>query len=475
MELSGVLPARGAGAAGGRLVAIIGAGFSGTLLALHLLERGPENLTILLIERAPGFGRGLAYGTRDSNHLLNVRVGNMSAFADRPRHLEQWLAERREGELAHSGAFITRRVYGDYLGSLIRGAVTRSPGAERLLLIHDEAVGLAQTPAGVRLTLAMGSQLMADAVVLAVGNLPPSPPRGLDVSALSQRAYAPDPWADGALDDLDDQAPVLLLGSGLTMVDLVLSLDGRGHRGPIAALSRRGLSPRRHDGLAPPAVEAPKVPHLPLSGLLSWHRDRVSRLGWREAVDALRPLTQSQWAEMSDEKRRRFLRHLRPWWDVHRHRMAPQVADRIETLRAVGRLTIAAGRLLTVALQGEDVEVTWRPRGALRDEVFSFARVINCTGPGGDVGRAGPVVRRLIEGGLGRVDPLGLGLEVDGGCRLIRADGSSDPRLYAVGPITKGSFWEIVAVPDIRNQVAEVASHIVTTLESSAQSALTLA
>jgi uncharacterized NAD(P)/FAD-binding protein YdhS len=441
-------------------VAIVGAGFSGSLLALHLLESGPEDLTIFLIERAPGFGRGLAYGTREPHHLLNVRVGNMSAFPDRPRHLEQWLASWGDEALAHPAAFITRRAYGDYLASLLRTAVSRPNGAERLLLVHDEVVGLTPSARGLRLTLAMGTQFDVDAAALAVGNLPSAAPNGLDLSGLPERLYATDPWVETALQRLAKTAPVLLLGTGLTMVDMALSLTARGHEGTLFGLSRRGLTPRRHGGLAPAAYEAPRIPDISLSQLLGWQRERARTLGWREAIDALRPATQALWRDASVADRRRFLRHLRPWWEVHRHRMAPAVADQIETLRASGHLVTAAGRLVSASQRGLSVDVVWRRRGSNHDQVARFGRIINCTGPGGDPSLAGALIRALIAGGAARADLLHAGLEVDNACRLISADGTVNPRLYGVGPITKGSFWEVSAVPDIRNQVAEVASGI---------------
>jgi len=441
-------------------VAIIGAGFSGSLLALHLLESGPEDLTIFLIEREAGFGRGLAYGTRDPHHLLNVRVGNMSAFPGRPRHLEQWLAGWGEEALAHPAAFITRRAYGDYLGSMLREAVSRPNGAERLLLIHDEVVGLAPSPRGQRLTLAMGTQLDVEVAALAIGNLPSAPPAGVDLAGLSEGLYAADPWAGAALNRLPRTAPVLLLGTGLTMVDIALSLKARGQEGTLFGLSRRGLTPRRHGGLPPAAYETPLVPDAPLSGLLRWQRQRADKLGWREAIDALRPATQALWRGASPAKRRRFLRHLRPWWDVHRHRMAPAVADRVEALRAAGQLVTAAGRLVSASQRGLSVEVVWRPRGQDHDRSARFGRIINCTGPGGDPALAGPLIRGLIAKGAARPDALRAGLDVDDACRVIGADGAANPSLYAVGPITKGSFWEVSAVPDIRNQVVEVAADV---------------
>lgn len=442
-------------------VAIVGAGFSGTLLALHLLEVGPPDLRILLVERTPGFGPGLAYAAHNPLHLLNVRVGNMSAWPDRPRHLEQWLAGEGGGEGADPAAFITRGTYGRYLASMLRAAVGGAEGARRLVLVPDEVVGLERRPGGLRLSLAMGRTLDVDAAVLAVGNLPPAPAPGVAAVGLPAEVYAPDPWAADALDGLDEAAPILLLGTGLTMVDVSLALDARGHRGPILALSRRGLAPHRHSGFFPiPAGEATATA-MPLSQRLRRLRRRADEIGWRSAVDELRPAAQAIWRAADMAQRKRFLRHLRPWWDIHRHRMAPVVADRIDALRGERRLVLAAGRIVDVRPGGAGAIVTWRPRGERRLERVEVARIVNCTGPAGDPTQTGdPLLRRLLDQGRARVDRLGLGLDVDAQGRLIDAEGQADPRLYAVGPITKGAAWEIIAVPDIRNQVAEMAARL---------------
>jgi len=194
-------------------------------------------------------------------------------------------------------------------------------------------------------------------------------------------------------------------------------------------------------------------------------RERAAAVGWRQAVDEVRPFAQQIWRRQTADERRRFLRHLRPWWDVHRHRMAPAVADRIEAMRAEGRLVIKAGRFVDVARDGAAARIAWRRRGADHDETVTADRVINCTGPGADVRLiAEPVVGDLLARGLARPDPLGLGFDVSDDCRLVDAGGCPDPWMFAVGPLTRGAFWEITAVPDIRDQVAAVAMSIASAL-----------
>ncbi len=452
-------PSPSAAPAAAPTIAIVGAGFSGALLALNLLRRGPPDLRISLIEKHAGFGRGLAYAAHSPWRLLNVRVSNMSAWPDEPDHLARWLAD--QGEPHARAQFITRETFGRYVASLLQAAVADPDGACRLVLEHDEAVAAEATEAGFTVRLAMGRSLAVDRVVLATGHAPPADPPGVGLKALDKTRYAHDPWTPSALQGLEPDASVLLLGSGLTMVDLALDLDAAGCRGPVLALSRRGLSPHRHSG--PVRLETPPEPDpgLPLSRRLLRMRRQAEAVGWREAVDALRPFTQQLWRKASLDERRRFLRHLAPWWEAHRHRMAPAVAEWLETRQAEGRVQIRAGRLLKAEATDDGVAVTWRPRGEVEPSHMTVARIINCTGPSRDP-QAAPdaLTRGLLAAGLARPDPLRLGLEVEADGRVVDAAGRPSDRLYAVGPITRAALWEITAVPDIRNQVAETAATI---------------
>ncbi len=438
-----------------RRIAIVGAGYSGTLLALHLLER-PGDCQVALVERSATFARGLAYSTHNPRHLLNVRVGNMSAWADDPDHLKRWLAEEAPDE---AGPFISRGLYGRYLAAQLQHAASRVDGPQRLILEQDEVVDITPSPGGrLRVALAMGRAWEADAVVLATGHQPPASPPGPDLSGLPRELYAPDPWAADALEGLGRDEPVLLLGSGLTMVDAALALDARGHRGEVTVLSRRGLVPRRHEGEMAAGSGLPAPPPEPLSRRLAEVRRRAARAGWRTAMDGLRPFTASLWRDASEAERRRFLRHLRPWWEAHRHRMSPQVADWLDGEIASRRIHVHAGRLTGARPVAGFVEVRWRPRASHDERRRVVGRVVNCTGARLDLDNlAHPLLRSLKVAGLLRADPLGLGLDVSAEGRVIGAAGAAAHPIYAVGPLTRGALWEITAVPDIRAQVAELA------------------
>ncbi len=435
-------------------VAIVGAGFSGTLHAINLLRHEGPRAT--LIERAAIAGEGLAYGAAHPAHLLNVRAANMSAFPDDPDHFCRWLTTRGVGD--PGATFVPRLTYGAYLADLLDEA--RARAGDRLRLVQGDVVDLQRRGSGARLMLADGTAIDADAAVLALGNLPPHTPPGFDPGALSADRYAPDPWAADVAEGLGAEDVVLVLGTGLTMVDVVLMLDARGFAGRIVALSRRGLLPHRHAPADNPDPRRDR-PCATASALLRDVRARADRIGWRAAVDELRPFTQALWRSADSAERARFLRHLRPWWDIHRHRLAPAVADRIEGLRADGRLALRAGKTIAVAATGAGVTVTWRARGAETADALDVRRVINCTGPQGDLARTDdPLLRRLVASGAIRPDTAHLGIDVDPEARTIGRDGTANDWLYALGPMTRGAFWEIVAVPDLRVQTWTLARRL---------------
>jgi uncharacterized NAD(P)/FAD-binding protein YdhS len=445
-------------------IAVIGAGFSGTLLTLHLLRHCPPATSIRLIEQSPGFGTGLAYATACSEHRLNVPAGRMSAFPDRPRDFLDWLERQPAGvlggQIPDAGSFVPRQLYGRYLQSLLTDAIRTSPEG-RLELVRGKTLAISRERTGLMLCLAEGRTLMVSSAVIATGNNTPADPlpalRGTPL-------YRPNPWACDVVDGIAPGGTVLLVGTGLTMIDTVLQLLDRGHDGPIHALSRRGLMPHAHARLPStvPAFERRDIPHR-FSDLVRFIRTRSRQTieaggSWHAVVDALRPVTQEIWRTASVSDRRRFLTHLRPWWDVHRHRVAPSIADRIEAARASGQLYIHAGRITGFALAGNAAEVSWRPRGKSATQSLHVDRLINCTGPETDIARSpDPLFQSLLSTGMARPDPLGLGFDVteDG-----RFRGNASDQLFGVGPICRSALWEITAVPDIRAQCESLAHRI---------------
>jgi uncharacterized NAD(P)/FAD-binding protein YdhS len=449
-------------------IAIIGAGFSGTLLALHLLRRTPPAVRVVLIERHNRFAQGPAYATGNPSHLLNVPAGRMSAFHDRPADFLEWLSRQPEAPAELGPAsFVPRRQFGAYVRQLLHEELRRPDASDRLELVRGDVAAIEAEPHG-PLSLCIGAErrITADLAVLAIGNFPPEPPSIADPSFFDTPFYRPDPWAGDALNALDPDAAVLLIGTGLTMVDTVVSLEDAGHRGPIHALSRRGLMPLCHATGGP----APRRPGMAvpagLTNSLRMLRAEARRAGregssWQASLDELRPFTRDLWQALSPEDRARFLRHLRPWWDVHRHRLAPAVSCRIEAARARGQLRIHAGRIDSITAGREAATLVYRPRGGAEKRTLAVARVVNCAGPACDFDRIPhPLVRRLLQDGLVRPDPHRLGLDVTSSGALKDRAGAISRQLFAVGPVTKGAFWEMTAVPDIRRQCELLAAQL---------------
>lgn len=424
-----------------RTVAIVGGGFSGSILAVQLARRG---IASVLIDGSGRAGNGVAYSTGEPAHLLNVRAEGMSAFPDEPGHFAARFGDPK--------GFAQRRLFGAYLKDLL--AEAQASGLVEVA--HSDATAAQATAAGWSLTLSDGAAIEADALVLANGNQPPEPVRGLE--QLGER-YLNNPWAEAAQAAIADLArtggSALLIGTGLTMIDLALSLDAAGHRGRVVALSRRGQVPRPHAAFEPAPVSGEDVPTR-LRPLLRWLRRRSADVGWRAAVDSLRTHTHALWQGFDADEQRSFLRHGRAWWDVHRHRIAPQVADTVARMIAEDRLEIVAGRIVGAHEDERSLEVQIRPRGASAPTSERFDYVFNCTGPLGSIGRTrDPLLRNLLDEGIISPDALGMGVDVDTHSRVPGARS-----LWALGPMTKGRFWEIVAVPDIRGQAAAVADDI---------------
>lgn len=429
-------------------VAIIGGGYCGTLQAIMLLRAGMERVT--LIERSPRLARGAAYGTAHASHLLNVRAGRMSAFANEPDDFAVWI-EARGGNRED---FAQRRIYGVYLEELLDRA--RAEAGDRLMIVRGDAVDITSGH-GEAVTLRDGREVAPDAIILALGNLAPLAPAGIAPERLDPDRYVQDPWRADLAAGLGASDTVLLIGTGLTAIDAALMLDDAGFKGRTLTLSRRGLVPRVH---GPPAAAGPPPGGLPADciALLRMVRDDSRAHGWRAAVDRLRPITQHLWMSASAAERRRFLRHLRPWWDVHRHRIAPAIAARIDRMVEEGRLEFAGGRIAAVTPVADGAEVDWTPRGAGTRRRVLVRRIVNCTGPSGDIrGVAEPLLARLTASGRIRADPYQLGIDVDKSCRTLDVAGATSPSLYAVGPLTRGAFWEMVAVPDLRGQLQGLA------------------
>ena len=435
-------------------VAIIGAGASGTLTAVQFARLAGADARGALIDAGARAARGLAYGTPYGAHLLNVPAGRMSAFPDDPGHFLRWLRARDAS--AEAGTFAPRAQYGDYLASLLADEETYT----RVTRLGGTAIGLTRGDAqrsrdAQRLSrwtvhLHDGRTIAARAVVIALGNLPPSDPLQLEGDPPAE--YVRDPWAPGAAIGLAPDAPVLLIGSGLTSIDVAVALRHEGHRGPIYTLSRNGRLPQAHAPSTPRPLESVPPECASPAGALRWARRRVKAGDeWRAIVDSLRPHTVAIWQGWSPAQRGSFLRHLKNLWDVHRHRAAPEVLGELS-------VDVLRGRVVGMRARPQGVSVDWRPAGADETHTLDVARVINCTGPASDYARLDlPLVVQMRRAGWLVPDPLRLGVETAPDGRLIGADGQPVDDLYTLGPLRRPALWESTAIPEIRQQAMELA------------------
>ncbi len=452
-------------------VAIIGGGFSGVMTAVHLLRRCRPATSILLIERGEHLGRGLAFGTHSAEHLLNVPAGNMSAFDDDPAHFLKWLRRHKDAEVSPA-AFVSRQWYGEYVNSLLAEQL-RQPDPASLRCVHEEVVGIERLGETLRLTMTDSSHHDARLVVLAVGNFPPPDP--MPMRQLSDRRYARYAWSPEALDGIADSELVLLIGSGLTAIDQVVALNGRGFRGTVYMLSRRGLLPALHQpGTAWPTEWTAELP-ASIRPLVAEVRRQVRLaaergVDWRAVIDSLRPATQRIWKSLGLAERKRFLRHVRCFWEVHRHRLAPEVGRMLDALRQSGRLVTKAGRVLECVERDGHVEVLYRDRESTETGSLRVARIINCTGHETDARKIdSPIVKSLLENNLARVDSGALGLDISDAGAVVDSSGLPSKSLFALGSVRKGLLWESTAVPEIRVQaraLAERLAHELTTATS---------
>ncbi len=461
-----------------KTVAIIGGGVSGALTAYHLRQKSSD-VRIVVIDPRPEIGLGLAYSTPSLRHLLNVPAGKISALPNDPDHFLRWLRVHHDA-YATASTFAPRAVFGRYIRSLFAQAA----GIEQ---VQAAVLDLDMIGRTTRLTLDNGSVSYADYVVLATGNFDPAPLPGIATAVIESCAYCHNAWSEATFADLPADAPVTLIGTGLTGVDVVLRLRELGHRGVITAISRHGVFPNRHAPYTPAAGAA--IPaHTPATCVTYLRALRTAIAGgteWRAAIDSLRKTTNDLWLALPLVEQKRFRRHLQRRWDVVRHRMAPSIADCIESELVAGTLRIKEGHLASVTGAGRGAQVSFRSTEGMQTQYT--ARVINCTGPGMNYRRVqSPLLQSLFAQGLVTAGSLGGGFNTTRRGALINAKGMSSHTLFNLGPGRLGTLLESIAIPELRQQAVEIAAiligrighetsikpftpaeHLVTTLEES--------
>jgi len=442
-----------------RSIVIIGGGCSGLLAALNLQRcRWNAPVEIVIVEPRSMVGRGLAYTAPSDRCTLNVPANTMGAFPDDPEGFLRWA---REGNMNFSpDEFVSRRIYGDYLHSLLDSALEKD-SRTRILTYQDTAVDVVFNEHLKRFEVELSRHgwLKADVCILALGNIPRAHISGIPVAGTFSAPYDPRSY-----DGIEHLRRVLVLGTGLTAVDCILECEGRGFRGGYTMLSRHARLPQPHDlpqadlvtQVDPLFSSVDTLLALSLTELVRRFREEATRLGSSQPIlQVMRPHLQNLWAGMSLASKRRFLRHLRAIWEIHRHRIPGVHAALLDSLRKVGRLRLVAGRLVSAQQQNDSMELQYLQHGvSLQDH---FDRAFICAGSEGDLSKVDqPLVRNLLARGMVRVGELKLGISV--GESVIPREYKD--RWRVLGPLQREELWEITAVREIRVEAARVATQI---------------
>ena len=456
-----------------RRVCIVGGGFTGVAVAVHVALGARRPLEVVIVEPRRLLGGGVAYSSTDPAHRTNVPASRMSLFTGDDAHFARWLAatgalrDDPEAEQPDGRVYPRRGTFGRYVAATLEAVAAGG----RVSISHrvDRAVGLTLGSSGWRVELAGGQALTADAVVLAVSHPPPAPSPLLVERLGGHPKFVADPWQPAALNPIDPTDSVVIMGTALSMADVVASLSRRGHRGPILAFSRRGLlsrpqSPAPHQPVGDFTTDAPSTAR----GLVRRIRREIAEgarrgVPWQAVVDAVRRDGREIWGGLDDGQRALLLRHARPYWEVHRYRVAPQVHDAIERRRGEGTLEVVTAHLASVALQGDRIACELQLRGVRhggRRRIEADAFVVT-TGPGhGDALRSNPALRSLAEAGWIGPDRFGLGLAVDERHRALGASGLPAPNLLVAGPLARGTFGELMGLPQVTRSAEEVAAEV---------------
>jgi uncharacterized NAD(P)/FAD-binding protein YdhS len=449
-------------------IAVIGGGASGILATIHLLSRATRPVDVVVIEPGGRLGGGVAYGSTEPTHLLNAPTSEMSAFGDRPDDFTAFVGRR--GYCSDGMAFVPRHLYRDYLLETLAEARSRERPDSGAELLAEEAIALIR-PTGVTprrqlvVGLRHGSHLRADHVILAVGPPATVAPWSRLETPICDPKLVVDPWSSDALGAIERDDRVLLLGSGLTAIDVVLSLEARGHRGRLLGRSRHGLLPQRQTGRRYAAIssnlDASTRTARELFSAVRVAAEKASYTGddWRSIVAGVRDELPRLWIGLDAAERDRLLRHAQRYWEIHRHRIAPDVGVALDRIMESGRLEIARGRLVSLERRAGSFVASFDRAG--HAEELAVDAVVNCTGPAGSYQENSRLVDQLIRTGTASVDPSGLGLLVDGNGDLRDGRGVADAQIHTLGWPRRGRLYESSAIPEIRGQAETLALRLV--------------
>lgn len=439
-----------------RSIAIIGGGISGTLVVLNCLKQSKTPLQISWFDKTDAFCKGFAYSTRQNDHLLNVRAANMSIFPDEPGHFVNWLAKHYPQYTAAD--FVPRKVFGEYTLHTYQALKQTNPMVS-VTEYAEEVISIEQTQH--EFTVSAAKPHRCGQVVLALGNFLPAHPRSQSLEFINAPHYFQNAFDTRLAEVAAGKEQVVIIGSGLTMIDTVISLENGGYRGHITAVSPHAYLPQAHSQNSLPAVSSFIKEHMPytlldLYSLVNSELKKARRLNLNphSVIDVMRPHLQELWHRLSLADKQQFLRHLRHKWGVARHRAPTQSMALIERLLRENRLRVVKGRIDDIKPKGKGFELGFSGHNNTGNTLYADI-LVNCTGPESNLEKLdSPLIRQLLKDGIIAVDELKYGLHAS-------KDGEIGKNIHTLGPPLKGLLWESTAVPEIRVQAQNLAAKII--------------
>lgn len=457
------------------VIAIIGGGFCGTLTAVHLLSQKEIPLHIILINSKYPLSKGIAYSSYSNKHMLNVNAKNMSAFPDKSDHFIKWIHNSDRYSLLGHGdlpeMFLPRNIYGYYLKEIFDNSIRKKSENISIEFVHDEAIDIEPSGKRAKISFSVSPPVYADKTVLATGNYPPRQHPKMKNDFCKSKKYFGNPWLHEAVKNVERKDKVLIIGNGLTMVDVVIGLREEGHSGKIYSLSPHGFDILPHRKFEPypdllnelqPPYDLVKVIKIFRSHV---HKLRAKNISGEAVVDSVRPLSQKIWMSWSKREKERFMYYVRHMWGVARHRLPMEIHIKLQQFILDDTLEIIAGNLDSIKEyeNGVTAKIKHRKRKELLE--LNIARVINCTGPECDITQVdNELIKNLLSRNLITADEMRLGMEALPDGTIIDKDGNHSSLLYTLGSPLRGILWESTAVPELRFQARQLAAKLVTQL-----------
>ena len=469
-------------------VAVVGGGFTGAAFAIHLSRMAERRLDIAIFDPRDRPGRGVAYDTADPDHRLNAPLPVHFVYPDAPNHLTGWYIEQGgpardpEARAADGNIYMRREDFGRYVEEQLRAHIDDNASGSKIRHVRSRVLAASRTSDGYRLTLNDGQTLSAGLTVLAASYDRPHAPPPFDGAVSDHPGFLADPWDAARIRKIPADARVLLLGMSQTASDVIAVLLRSGHKGPVMAVSRHGLRPRRRPAAVPPPDVMKRVVrpvslftaahgrYATVRSLLRTlrseaHRAEAAGGAWSEPFGDLRDSVWEIWPALPLAEKRRFLRHLRAWYDVHRFQLPPQIELRIAEAEATGQLSFEAAFCVSAARDGSALSVDLRHRGSGERHRKKFDAIVNCTGPGMRPAQStNPFVTNLLARGYAVPHSVGIGFDVDDKCRAIDVGGRADPNLRIVGPLTYGAFADQQGAAFIALRLFQIMPDIVASL-----------